>query len=146
MHENTSYTSHTQKYPPVATSHRSPETGTSSTPLRLPLGSTHTTTQAIEYNVMTTRTKMTKLLSMSKLLLWPKRALLSVLFSHCTHSRWHFPSCETSSLVHELIPLKWLCQHISVHLLSPLVHDPHLPIVHALLGPVVTDGYVASAL
>jgi hypothetical protein len=62
---------------PVATLHQSSETGNSNTPLGLPPGSTHTIV-SIEYKVMTTTTKMTKLLSMSRLLLWPQRAVLSV--------------------------------------------------------------------
>jgi hypothetical protein len=127
---------------PVATLYPSTETGNFNTPLELLPFSNHKTTHDIQFRMMTTRTKMTKVLSVSKLLLWPKGHCSLPVSGHCLCACGHLQSCQACPFIHEMGTLKRFCQDVRILFLRALVDYLHFSVVHALLGAILQDCYV----
>jgi hypothetical protein len=65
--------------------------------------------------------------------------LRHVMLVLCSYLNGTLPSCERLSLVHELLSLQRLGEHIGVHVSSTQMLHHSLSVAHSLLQPVVSD-------
>jgi hypothetical protein len=98
MYENSSCIHNTQLYPTVTILHPSTQYGNSNTPLGLTPGGINTITHAIQYRVMTTTTRMTKLLYATAL---APNGIISG-SGYCFFTKAHCTPGDARALVYEL--------------------------------------------